>query len=314
VLRLAGPGAATTGQPVPVTVTDGQDGSPQAGASVGGELTGSDGVATPTFQERGIYRLKAERADSIRSNVLVLCVDPPGADPCSSPGITAPTVPDSTAPTVHLLLAGGYLSDTSTSRTFRISWQGDDGTGGSGIASYGVDVRQTGDARAASDDWQPVVKSTKLTNASFRAGSGRAYEFRVSAIDLAGNRGAFATGTVLVPIDDRDRSLLRFSRGWRRLERKGAWGRFVVRPRRVGASVRLRFRGTGAALIGRRLPNGGRLRVSIDGWRKVFRLRGTPRHRRVLLRTPDFPAGAHLLRLKALGGGPVEVDAVAAVP
>src|SRR3954447_13347002 len=121
VLRLGGPGAATTGQPVSVRVTDGQNGSSVAGASVRGSLTGPDGRATITFPQKGIYRLKAERADSIRSNALVLCVDPAGADPCTSS--------DHVAPVILLHLPGELASQGSRSRTIVVSWQGLDGAG-----------------------------------------------------------------------------------------------------------------------------------------------------------------------------------------
>ena len=78
-LKLTGPDSAVTGQPVQVKVTDGSNGDPQGGATVGGATTGADGQATLTFPSEGIYRLKAEKPDTIRSNTVVLCVDPPGA-------------------------------------------------------------------------------------------------------------------------------------------------------------------------------------------------------------------------------------------
>jgi hypothetical protein len=74
LLKLAGPGGANVGEPVQVTVTDGQNGTPVAGASVGGQLTGADGSATFTFSTVGVHPLKAERADSVRSNTLGVCV------------------------------------------------------------------------------------------------------------------------------------------------------------------------------------------------------------------------------------------------
>ena len=67
-LKLAGPDSAVTGQPVQVQVTDGSNGDPQGGATVGGATTGPDGRATLTFPDEGIYRLKAEKPDTIRSN------------------------------------------------------------------------------------------------------------------------------------------------------------------------------------------------------------------------------------------------------
>ena len=64
--------ARTTGAPVTVPVVDGADGSPEAGRERRAAApTGADGKATLSFADAGIYRLKADRADSIRSNALV---------------------------------------------------------------------------------------------------------------------------------------------------------------------------------------------------------------------------------------------------
>ncbi len=74
LLKLTGPATAEADQPVTVTVVDGQNGAPATGASVGGALTGPDGKAQLTFSSTGVQRLKAERADAIRSNALSICV------------------------------------------------------------------------------------------------------------------------------------------------------------------------------------------------------------------------------------------------
>jgi hypothetical protein len=74
LLKLTGPASVATGEPATVTVTDGQDGSAVAGASVGNALTGVDGRATVSFPSPGTSRLKASRADSVRSNALDICV------------------------------------------------------------------------------------------------------------------------------------------------------------------------------------------------------------------------------------------------
>jgi hypothetical protein len=86
LLKLTGPGTAEQGQPVTVKVVDGQDGSAIAGASVGGQVTGADGTAQVTFADRGEQRLKAERADSVRSNALVVCVHQGDDGTCGSAG------------------------------------------------------------------------------------------------------------------------------------------------------------------------------------------------------------------------------------
>ncbi|MDQ3648458.1 MAG: fibronectin type III domain-containing protein [Actinomycetota bacterium] len=308
-LKLAGPDSARTGQAFGVRVTDGANGAPLAGASVGGKLTDAGGRATLGYAQPGVYRLKATRADSVRSPLLTVCVDPVGAPPCSSG--------DKSAPQVALLAAGargGYASDRFTSRTVEISWQGDDGAG-SGVAAYDLDVRETGAAAStAASRWRSLLRGTKRVSTRFRGRSGRRYEFRVTAIDRARNRRSATGNDLLIPVDDRDRSLIRFSAGWKRLERKGAWGRFVVRSTRRGASARLRFRGRRLALIGRRLPRGGKLRVTIDRGSRTVRLRGVARHRRVLFTSKRLRSRRHRVRLVAVGGGPVELDAVAVQP
>jgi len=79
-LKLTGPHFARAGQPITVTVTDGQNGTPISGASVGpigntgSATTNAAGQAQVTFASRGVKRVKAERADSIRSNALTVGV------------------------------------------------------------------------------------------------------------------------------------------------------------------------------------------------------------------------------------------------
>ncbi len=63
-------GPLKTNTPFTVTVTDGQDGTPVEGATVGGQTTDANGQARITFSRRGKYQLKAERSDSIRSNAI----------------------------------------------------------------------------------------------------------------------------------------------------------------------------------------------------------------------------------------------------
>jgi hypothetical protein len=306
-LKLAGPGAATTGAPVTVTVTDGA-GAPLSRAAVGGTETGADGKATLSFAEAGVYRLKAERADSVRSNSISVCIDPPGADPCTSGDKAAPRVLDVVLPGREL------VSERGKSRTMVVSWQADDGSG-AGVAYYAVDVRDVASGvRASQSDWRPITDRTATPSARFRGESGKAYQFRVTAVDRATNRGMAESNTIVVPVDDRDRKLLRFSHGWRRTPRASAWGATVRRTTEAGATAALRFKGRRASLIGQRLRRGGRLRVSVDGRSKVVNVRGRPAPRQVLWTSRRMRDGAHVLRIRSLGGGPVEVDAVAPRP
>jgi hypothetical protein len=122
------------------------------------------------------------------------------------------------------------------------------------------------------------------------------------------------TEPLVVPVDDRDRALWRFSRGWKQVRRKSAWGPTVVATRRAGAKARLRFSGRSVALVGRRRPGGGRLEVSVGGKSRVLDVSGRSGPRSVLWQSRRMADGEHVLRLRSLGGGPVELDAVAPQP
>jgi hypothetical protein len=315
-LKLEGPDTATTGQPLQVRVTDGSNGAPQAGVTVGGTTTGADGRATLTFANEGIYRLKAEKPDTIRSNTVVLCVDPPGAAPCTSSDAAAPVVESGFGTSDPDLPGRRLASRDGRSRTMLVSWGAQDGAG-SGVAHYTVEVSEASDGAGASQaepEWRTLLDKAPTNGLHFRGESGDAYRFRITATDRALNSATIVTDPVLVPVDDRDRGLLHLSRGWERTRAANAWGRTVVRAKRAGATGRLRFRGTRVALIGRKLARGGRLRVTLDGKTRTLRLRGRSGHRSVLWVSRKLRPGAHRLRLHSLGGGPVELDAVAPSP
>jgi hypothetical protein len=316
VLRLTGPGAATVGQSVNVTVTDTEHDVRAANASVQGSTTGADGVATVSFSQEGIYRLKAERSDAIRSNALVVCADPAGAAPCTSSDSTAPSVESGFGADDPDLPGRRLASRKGRSRTMLVSWGAQDGAG-SGVAHYSVEVADAGDGAGASQaepEWRTLLDKAPTNALHFRAESGDAYRFRITATDRALNSATIVTDPVLVPVDDRDRGILRLSRGWKRTRAANAWGRTVVQAKRAGATGRMRFRGTQVALIGRKLAKGGRLRVTIDGRSRTVRARGRSAHRSVLWVSPKLRSGSHVLRLRSLGGGPVELDAVAPSP
>jgi hypothetical protein len=295
-LKLSGPGSVTTDQPLQVKVTNGANGAPEAGAGVGGTTTGPDGMVTLAFPQSGVYRLKAEHQHTIRSNSLVVCADPPGAAACTSGDHAGPR---------SLVLTPRFASSGSRSRTFTVAWQGDDGNDGSGVSGFTLDGR---DLRSKS--WKTLLGHSSAVSRRFRGKAGQSYEFRVSAFDRANNRGPFATGRVTVPFDDSD---LRLSRGWLRLKSSGAWGGHVVRSSERGATARMSYGGRRVALVGRRLANGGRLLLTIDGHRKRLKLRGKPRSRSLLYLSVPRKSGRHRLSLRVLGGGPVEIDAVAPV-
>lgn len=73
-LKLRGPLVAKKGKAISVKVTDGSTAVAIADATVGGQTTDANGQASVTFDSAGLKVLKAERADSIRSNAIVVVV------------------------------------------------------------------------------------------------------------------------------------------------------------------------------------------------------------------------------------------------
>jgi hypothetical protein len=96
-LKLTGPTTASVGAPITVNVVDGQNGSPVAGATVGGATTDAAGNARVTLSTPGLQRLKAQEPSSLRSNALVVAVGATAAQ-----GVAGAQV-DRTAPRARLL-------------------------------------------------------------------------------------------------------------------------------------------------------------------------------------------------------------------
>jgi hypothetical protein len=235
----------------------------------------------------------------------VMCVDPPGAPACTST--------DKSAPTLKLLLRNGFLFQSATSRTFFLSWQAQDGDTGSGVGTYDVDVRDQQGAGKSASDWRPLARGISQPRVRFRGSPGKGYDFRVAAVDRAGNRSSYATAAVLVPIDERDKAVRR-SRGWRTIKRRGAWGGRLISTSRRGRTLRVKFTGRRAAIVGRRSRKGGRVKVSVGRWSTVRRLRGSNRRSVILIGTRTQKPGTHVLKLRTLGGGPVTIDAIGVEP
>jgi hypothetical protein len=73
------------------------------------------------------------------------------------------------------------LPEWTTSPKFFVEWEGADGAGGSGIASYDVQVK------VGAGVWTDWLTGTASTSAEFTATNGASYFFQVRAKDKAGN-------------------------------------------------------------------------------------------------------------------------------
>jgi hypothetical protein len=73
LLELGGPATVTPGAPAALKVTDAATHAAVAGASVGGQTTGADGIAQVTIGAAGPATFKATKAGAIRSNRVTVC-------------------------------------------------------------------------------------------------------------------------------------------------------------------------------------------------------------------------------------------------
>ena len=98
------------------------------------------------------------------------------------------TLLDSTIPTASV----DALVPSQSSTQFTVSWAGNDS--GTGVARFDVDSKQTGPdwVRWRSDSPTSVQGSNASGSASFYGLAGASYQFRVRAVDRAGNVGAWS--------------------------------------------------------------------------------------------------------------------------
>ena len=80
------------------------------------------------------------------------------------------------------------LPDYVTSMSVGVEWSGADGAGGSGIASYDVQMRD------GSGPWTDWLTGTASTGATLQGVSGHSYSFQVRAKDRAGNQEDYPGG------------------------------------------------------------------------------------------------------------------------
>jgi hypothetical protein len=231
----------------------------------------------------------------------------PTDTPAPPPPAAPPPAPVPLGPPRSAVLVPDLASDAFASPRMLLRWGGsgaDDGRAG----GFLVDVRQLG--LHATADWRGLVFGSPARAASFTGAPGEAYAVRVRTRAIGFDAyGPPAISTVLVPLDERDRTV-KLSRGWTKHRRAGAWSGTTTTASSSKATAKLRFVKRRVRVIVRRTPSSGRLAVVLDGRRSVVRLAGPAASRQVAFDSGPLRAGAHRLTLKPAGGR-VEIDAIA---
>ena len=212
--------------------------------------------------------------------------------------------PDAIRPEAHVR-APRYASDTGLGPRFMVRFSGDDR--GSGLAGVTLETRRESNA---SIRWRRLRGAARARTLRFPGRPGDTHSFRARARDRFGNFSRYAYANTTVPLDDRS-PRLRFSMGWRRLGVASAYRRSTRRTTRRGATLHLRFRADRVALIARRSPGAGMMRVEVAGRTRTVSLRGSAAARKVVFRSPSLGPRIQRITVTAIGGGPVNVDAVA---
>jgi hypothetical protein len=153
-------------------------------------------------------------------------------------------------------VVGSAISDGRI--TLRVPWSGSDAT--SGIARY--QFAQRTDAGA----WTIVATALTSPRIDRSLPVGHTYQFRVRAIDKAGNIGAWASGPSI--------NLARFSESstrisyigsWRTVRDSAFWGGAARTSSTAGAKASITFTGRSIAWIARKGPNRGKAIIYVNG-------------------------------------------------
>ena len=178
-----------------------------------------------------------------------------------------------------------------------IAWSGRDV--GWGIARYQVQESTDGAT------YHSVrLTSPRATVVKLRLAPGHSYRFRVRAIDLAGNVGAWSVGpSFRVLVRSESSSAITYTGRWTATADPTAGGGTVNVSTAAGASARLVVTGRDVAWIAPRGPGYGRADVFVDGVHVAIVDLGaaSPVARSVAWHRHWAAVGTHTIRIRVLG-------------
>jgi alkaline phosphatase len=223
----------------------------------------------------------------------LVSLGPLGASPAFAAGdtvapvVTAPVA--APAPGAQAATAGVPLLVTWTARD----------PGGSGVMATRLQVSIDGGS------WVKVTlagSAPRQAMASVRPPHDA--QFRVRAIDAAGNRSAWSASDPLrVRLHSEASPGVATSGAWSIVAAKAYLGDRALRSRQAGAELSFTFTGSEVAWIGRRSPDGGAARVLLDGLERlvVSTYAATRSDRRILYVATWPDAGEHTITIRTLG-------------
>ena len=210
--------------------------------------------------------------------------------------------PEVTAPSQELLV-GAALGTTAV--PVRLRWSGGDAT--SGVARYQLQQRRY--VHGAWQPWSWVTSGTTATRLERQLDPGR-YQFRVRAVDRAGNWSPWRAGAAftLVAYQERSRAIS-YSGSWSIWEVPSAYGGYTQFTGSRGYAATFQFRGRQVAWVAPRAGNRGYAYVYLDGVKlATVNLYSSSylARRLVYVRRGLDPSVRHTLRVYVTGAGPAD--------
>ncbi len=168
----------------------------------------------------------------------------------------------------------------------RLSWSGSDS--GSGIEHYEI-------ARSTDGGGWASVGTSNRSLATVHAATGHTYQFRIRAVDWAGNVGGWATGSTLrlTGLSEASSAVL-LSPSWTKRADPRWWGGQERSTTATGATASISFTGRSFAWVGATGPTRGRALVYVDGILvATVDLRAASNHSRRIVFARSWSSSSH---------------------
>jgi hypothetical protein len=194
----------------------------------------------------------------------------------------------------------------SSTAPVRITWSATDNAGGSGVARYEVQRSTDGGTTWATQSLSSAL-STGVT-ASLTPGTTATtnYRFRVRAVDVAGNVGAYATGPAFrIALTQQNAAAVVYSGTWTTVADTGASGGSQAFASAAGATATYTFTGSNIAWAAVKGNDRGRAEVHVDGvlvaMVDLYQASTTLALRRVVFQRAVTPGAPHTIQVRVLG-------------
>jgi len=216
------------------------------------------------------------------------------------------TVVKDTAAPVAVAAVASFPKQTVGTKTTKVlaTWSGTD-TGGTGVASYKLQVQANGGS------WVTVSASTKSTSAKYTLTNRKTYRFRVRATDKEGNTSSYAYGPTFKATRYQDTSsAVAYTGSWSKARPSGALGSHSYTSS-TSKRVSLTTTMVDIAWIATRTPKGGKVEVWIDGVLAATKDLDAKnaKYRKLVFHRHFSSLASHTIELRPAGGGRTYLDA-----